>query len=85
MQNMELMNDVKNIVSIIIKNSSGVDISIENDYQLVNSGLMDSLSMVTLVQALIEKFNIDIDVSEILPFYRKMSSDVRALVHSNSE
>jgi len=65
MQSVELIKDIKNIVLKVIKTSSGLEIDIQADDPLVNNGLIDSMSMVRLIQELIKKFNIEVDVSEM--------------------
>ena len=65
MKNGEGIDIIKGIVSKIVLDSSGVEMDITNDVELVNGGLIDSMSMVTLIQALVGQFNIDIDPSEM--------------------
>jgi len=65
MQSLELIKDIKDIVLKVIKTSSGLEIDVQSDDPLVNNGLIDSMSMVRLIQELIEKFNIEVDVSEM--------------------
>lgn len=65
MQSAELIKNIKDIVLKVIKTSSGLEIDVEADDPLVNNGLIDSMSMVRLIQELIEKFNVQVDVSEM--------------------
>lgn len=56
---------VQNIIRVIVKNSTGKVIDINNNISLINSGLIDSLGMVAFIQALMKKFRINIEFSEL--------------------
>jgi len=56
---------VLSIIRKIVKNSTGKVIDINNNISLINSGLIDSLGMVVFIQALIKKFHINIEFSEL--------------------
>ncbi|MFW5431958.1 MAG: acyl carrier protein [Methylophilaceae bacterium] len=45
--------------------ASGLDIAVDDDLSLVEGGLLDSMSIVKLVQELQQTFDIDIDFSDI--------------------
>jgi len=55
---------VREIVQETI-DSSGLGITVEDDMSLVEGGLLDSMSIVLLVQELQQEFDIDIDFSDI--------------------
>lgn len=44
---------------------SGLDIEVDDDMSLIEGGLLDSMSIVKLVQELQQTFDIDIDFSDI--------------------
>ncbi len=45
--------------------ASGLDITIDDDMSLVEGGILDSMSIVKLVQELQQTFDIDIDFADI--------------------
>jgi len=45
--------------------ASGLDIEVDDELSLVEGGLLDSMSIVKLVQELQQAFDIDIDFSDI--------------------
>ena len=60
----EVCEKVREIVQGTI-NSTGLDITVDDDMSLVEGGLLDSMSIVLLVQDLQQEFDIDIDFSDI--------------------
>ena len=55
---------VKKIIQETI-DASGLDIEVDDEMSLVESGLLDSMSIVKLVQELQQTFDIDIDFADI--------------------
>jgi acyl carrier protein len=55
---------VREIVQETI-DSTGLGITVEDDMSLVEGGLLDSMSIVMLVQELQQEFDIDIDFADI--------------------
>lgn len=55
---------VREIVQETI-DSSGLGITVDDDMSLIDGGLLDSMSIVKLVQELQQAFDIDIDFSDI--------------------
>ncbi len=55
---------VREIVEATI-DSSALGIDVEDDLSLIDGGLLDSMSIVLLVQDLQQEFDIDIDFSDI--------------------
>ena len=62
-ENMETV--VRNIISDTMHEMVGADIEFSNDESLITGGLLDSFSMVRVVQSLQDKFDIEIMVSDI--------------------
>jgi acyl carrier protein len=60
----ELKSDIRSIVQDAI-NSSGVEIELTDDVSLIDSGLLDSLSIVYVVQSLQDRFEIELDFADI--------------------
>lgn len=64
-----MVNDVEGkIIEIVmqtVKNMSGFTIELTNDLSLIDGGILDSLSIVNVVQGLQEAFDIEIMVSDI--------------------
>jgi len=55
---------IKEIVQETI-DASGLEIEVDDDMSLIDGGLLDSMSIVKLVQELQQAFDIDIDFSDI--------------------
>lgn len=65
MNNLEsLRSDIRSIVRDAI-NTSGVDIELSDDVSLIDSGLLDSLSIVYVVQSIQDRFEIELDFADI--------------------
>ncbi len=64
-QPLRIVEDVENIIDQFLQDSIGVTDSVDRNQSLVNSGLIDSLSIVSLVQTLQETFNIEIAPFEL--------------------
>ena len=56
---------VKKIVSETLKTMRGLDIELTNEISLIDSGMLDSLSIVDVVQGLQKDFDIEIMVEDI--------------------
>ena len=62
------MNDVKDQIRSIVSeaiSAAGIDVELTDDVSLIESGLLDSLSIVYVVQGLQERFEIDLDFADI--------------------
>lgn len=55
---------IRNIVQEAI-DASGLDIVVDDEMSLVDGGLIDSMSIVMLVQELQQTFDIDIDFADV--------------------
>ena len=64
MNTVELANEIRGIVQTTIE-SSGIEMAVEDDLSLIDGGLLDSMSIVVLVQNLQQTFDISIDFSDI--------------------
>ncbi|MFZ5519238.1 MAG: peptidoglycan bridge formation glycyltransferase FemA/FemB family protein [Candidatus Zhuqueibacterota bacterium] len=60
-----IMAEVEKIVRDLVRQTTGWDGEFDARFSLINSGLIDSLSMVSVIQELIRKFDIDIQPQEI--------------------
>jgi acyl carrier protein len=56
---------IKRIISEILLSNRGLKIDLTNDLSLVDSGILDSLSVVRTVQMLQDEFDIELEVSDI--------------------
>lgn len=61
----EIQQKVKELMTDFVQRSSGWDGEIENDMQLINGGVIDSISLVGLVSILQQEFDIEISVPDI--------------------
>ena len=61
----EIENKIKNIVSETLKEMRGLDIKLTNEFSLIDSGALDSLSIVDVVQRLQREFDIEILVQDV--------------------
>ena len=68
----------KEILSILIDINPGVDF--ENEINIVENGLLDSLDLIRLVSQLEEVFSISIDSSDIIPDNFKGLNEIEHLV-----
>lgn len=57
-------DQIRDIVQSTI-DATGLGIEVEDDMSLVEGGVLDSMSIVTLVQELQQTFDIDIDFADI--------------------
>lgn len=64
MSDQAVSEKIKSIVQETI-DASGLGIEVEGDMSLVEGGLLDSMSIVRLVQELQQEFDIDIDFGDI--------------------
>jgi len=53
------------IISGIVKEATGIDIQLTDDQSLIDSGIIDSLSIVTMMKQLQTEFNIEISAGDI--------------------
>ena len=60
----ELKVKIRSIVRDAV-NVAGVDIELSDDISLIESGLLDSLSIVYVVQGLQDHFEIDLDFADV--------------------
>jgi acyl carrier protein len=56
---------VEQIVSSTVRSMKGFDIPLSADVSLIETGILDSLSIVTVVQQLQDAFGIDVQVADI--------------------
>ncbi|MBN1350786.1 peptidoglycan bridge formation glycyltransferase FemA/FemB family protein [candidate division KSB1 bacterium] len=56
---------VTQLISSFIRESLNIDMEVTSDISLINDGLIDSLSLVSVIQVLQEAFDIDIAVHEV--------------------
>lgn len=56
---------VKNIIQEVLLDSVSVEFDLTDDMSLVDGGLLDSLSIVRVVQMLMDQFPIEIGVEDI--------------------
>lgn len=56
---------MKEVIEVLESVKSGIDFEKEND--LIESGILDSFDIVTLVSKLNDEFDIEIGVSEVIP------------------
>jgi acyl carrier protein len=56
---------VEQIVSRTVRSMKGFDIPLSADVSLIETGILDSLSIVTVVQQLQDAFGIDVQVADI--------------------
>lgn len=61
----DVQNRVESLVADFVRDASGMNVSIDRRESLINSGLIDSLSIVSLVQTLQETFDIQIAPYEL--------------------
>ncbi|MBN2327999.1 MAG: GNAT family N-acetyltransferase [Candidatus Omnitrophica bacterium] len=61
----DVQNRVESLVADFVRDLSGMNVSIDRHESLINSGLIDSLSIVSLVQTLQEAFDIEIAPFEL--------------------
>lgn len=61
----DIENKIKNIVSETLKEMRGLDIKLTNEFSLIDSGALDSLSIVDVVQRLQREFDIEILVQDV--------------------
>mgnify|MGYP002623418377 CR=1 FL=1 len=62
------MNDMKAEIRDIVQHAlrdAGVDIEVTDDLSLVESGLLDSLSIISVVQLLQKRFDISVGVADV--------------------
>ena len=62
------MDDRKTTIMAMVTESvaaTGIEIEVTEDMSLVESGLLDSFSIVNLVQSLQESFDLDLDFADV--------------------
>lgn len=59
-----LKDEIKKILQEVII-SAGFDIELDDDMSLIDSGLLDSMSIVRVVQQIQDAFDIDLDFADI--------------------
>ena len=62
---LSILEKTASIVKKIVIESTGIDAEIENNQSLINSGILDSLIIVTVVQSIQDVFDIDIMVPDM--------------------
>ena len=61
----ELRDRVHAILGEAILAATGMDLELTDELSLIDSGLLDSLSIVSVVQALQDAFDIEIDFADV--------------------
>ena len=62
------MDELKRHLTTVVRQTlgqAGLEIEVTSDLSLMESGLLDSLSVVVLAQRLQETFDIDVDVADV--------------------
>lgn len=59
-----LKDEIKKILQDVI-GTAGFDIELDDDMSLIDSGLLDSMSIVRVVQQIQDTFDIDLDFADI--------------------
>ena len=62
------MDDRKSTIMTMVTESvaaTGIEIEVTEDMSLVESGILDSFSIVALVQSLQESFDVDLDFADV--------------------
>ncbi|MEM7201451.1 MAG: phosphopantetheine-binding protein [Planctomycetota bacterium] len=77
---MELQQEVADLVGRVIRDSTGRDVEVAPDDRLIESGLLDSLSMVNLVMALQEQYEVSLDINDMNEVSFASAAAIAALV-----
>jgi len=79
----EVIHDqVEKIIAKFLANSIGWDDPVAGDMSLIDGGLIDSLSIVQIVQSLQETFDIEIAVSDMVIDNFDTIDAITQLIHS---
>ncbi len=62
---MEFQNRISEVVSRVLLESTGQDLTLTPDQPLIQSGILDSLSMVQLVIAIQAEFGVSLDMMDL--------------------
>ena len=62
---MDLQRQIAQLITQIIRESTGREVEVTPEDRLIESGMLDSLSMVNLVMALRADFDVDLEVTDL--------------------
>ncbi len=62
---MDIQPQVTQLINQVILESTGREVAVTADDRLIESGMLDSLSMVNLVMALQRDFDVDLDINDL--------------------
>ncbi len=62
---LQIEPEIAALVGAVIRESTGREVTISLSDRLIESGLLDSLSMVNLVVALQAKFGVEVDIMDV--------------------
>lgn len=58
-------HEIEKIVVSSIQQATGIEMEIANDVSLIDGGILDSMSIVSLVQMLQSELNVELDFADI--------------------
>ena len=59
------MEEIVKVLQRTIQKATGIELEITRDLSLLDGGIIDSLSLVTVIQSLQSELDIDIDLADI--------------------
>jgi acyl carrier protein len=62
---MDLQRQIAQLITLIIRESTGREVEVTPEDRLIESGMLDSLSMVSLVMALRTDFDVDLEINDL--------------------
>ena len=62
---MDIQPQVAQLINQVIRESTGREIEVTPEDRLIESGMLDSLSMVNLVMALQRDFDVDLEINDL--------------------
>jgi acyl carrier protein len=77
---MDLQRQIAHLITLIIRESTGREVEVTPEDRLIESGMLDSLSMVNLVMALRTDFDVDLEVNDLTEETFASVASIAALV-----
>ncbi len=62
---MDLQQEIIALINRVVRDSTGREVDVQPDDRIIETGLLDSLSMVNLVMALQAEMQVDLDINDM--------------------